>query len=413
MAAVDANLVQAVDLSSWTATDGTVQADLTTEAADNDLTTAINAATASKIGKGGSPHGHCLRVHYNSGRGDLSDGDSITIDLEGLHNVSDIAMLAYDTTTTVVTTAKVVATSVSGSTVFTITTAIIAELDTTDDSFTFRFVEDLGMSGDWQLSEVDSDLSEAGGTTFFQTNTGTITPSGTLVRDILKALAGALTPSGVVIKETLKALTGSLAPAGALIKNTLKQITGSLTPSGVLTSSRILFKTIVGALTPTGTLVKSTLKQVAGVLTPEGVITTVSIFARTVSGVLAPAGTLAKNTFKQVTGTLTPTGVLTAVKAIFKTITGSLTPTGTLTKQTHKSFAGSLTPTGVVVKKTLKQVAGAITPTAVLISSIIFTVTIIGVLTPIGVLIETFIPGGGAPIAAIIRKMRAFTFIGR
>jgi len=162
MTAVDPSLVEAISVVGvdWLDADSFVDATLTTEATDDDTTTEINAAAASKIGKGGAPHGDVLRVQFSSGFDDIASGDTITIELGGLHNVSDIAMLAYTTTTAVTATDKVVQTSVSGTTTWTFTSAFITALnDLGSGVFACRFAEDLGLSGDWKLAEVDADLT--------------------------------------------------------------------------------------------------------------------------------------------------------------------------------------------------------------------------------------------------------------
>ncbi len=162
MAALDPSLVQALAATAWDTADGAEQADLTTEATNDTTGAGINVATASKIGKGGSPHGDIMRVAFDQ---DFppSVNDTVTVELEGLHNVSDMAMLAYDAATTVVTTAKIVQTSVSGTTVWTFTQAFIDELvELGSGGWAVRIVEDLSTGGDWQLSEVDANITPAG-----------------------------------------------------------------------------------------------------------------------------------------------------------------------------------------------------------------------------------------------------------
>ena len=162
MAAQDPSLIEAMTTSdkTWLAADATAEATLTTEGTDDDTTTDINAAVNSKIGKGGSPHGDVLRVEFSSGFASIAVNDTITVWLGALHNVSDLALLAHTAATTVTSTGKVVQTSVSGQTIFTITQAFIDELvELGTDGFAVRIAEDLGVSGDWRLREVDADLT--------------------------------------------------------------------------------------------------------------------------------------------------------------------------------------------------------------------------------------------------------------
>jgi len=170
MAATDPSKVEAIELvsNSWTGDDESVAATLTTEAIDDDTTTEINALDVSKIGKGGGVHGEALRIEFSSGFGDLAANDTITVWLGGLHAVNDLAMLAYTDVNTVTTTDKIVETSVSGQTIFTLTSAFITALnDLGSGSFAVRIVEDLGVSGDWKIAEVDADLTVGGAPALF------------------------------------------------------------------------------------------------------------------------------------------------------------------------------------------------------------------------------------------------------
>lgn len=82
----------------------------------------------------------------------------------------------------------------------------------------------------------------SGGTTYTQTNTGSVTPSGTVAKSISKTLIGTLTPVGNLIKQLFKTIIGALTPSGSLvnIKNPSGQtfeesMSGTVTPSGDLT----------------------------------------------------------------------------------------------------------------------------------------------------------------------------------
>ena len=252
----------------------------------------------------------------------------------------------------------------------------------------------------------------AGGTLFFQSNAGVVTPAGVVIKEPLKNVAGILAPTSGLTKETLKVATGSLTPVGTVVKKTLKLLTGILTPSGVAAGVRIIVKTITGALTPTGALTKKTVKLNAGSLAPVGTITKKVLKAFV--GSLTPAGIVVKRTLKSIAGSLTPTSILGAIKQvggpILKSISGSLTPTGTLIKETLKRNAGSLTPTselvkanrktlqgtltptGALTKKTLTSMLGMLTPSGAVAAATIFTQALAGALAPIGNLLTTFIP---------------------
>lgn len=186
----------------------------------------------------------------------------------------------------------------------------------------------------WAISVFSS------GTTYNQTVSGSITPTGALVKQGKKILTGGITPTGVAVKQDKKILTGALAPAGVLTKQAKKLLTGGITPSGALNRLKLLFKALTGSITPTGSLRKQTNKVLTGSLTPVGV--------------------LLKTATKRLGGSITPTAVLATAKVIIKALSGSLTPTGSLRNQTVKRLTGSLTPSGTLVKLTKKVLTGTV-----------------------------------------------------
>lgn len=238
MAAADPTLVQALAATSWTADDGTEQADLTTEAIDDDTSTAINAAAASKIGKGGSPHGDVLRCEFD-GFADLAVDDTISIWITGIHNVGTLAMLAYTDADTVTTTDKITVTMATGELVFTLTSGFITALNEIGtDQFAVRFTEDLGISGDFQLAEIDADLTAGNGSVTLTADPGALTLTGAaaVFKTTLAAAAGALILSGAVANfgESVEALPGALQLTGATasLDTTLDAQPGVLTLTG-------------------------------------------------------------------------------------------------------------------------------------------------------------------------------------
>ncbi len=261
---------------------------------------------------------------------------------------------------------------------------------------------------------------EAGGTLFFQTNTGAITPTGAVAKEAQKAIAGVLTPAGLLVREIQKAVAGVLTPAGALVKETLKVLAGALTPTGIAAGIRIIVKAVGGALTPTGALTKETQKNVAGSVTPAGII--IRDILKALAGALTPTGALTKETQKNVAGSVTPTGIVSAIIIFLRTVTGSLTPTGAITKQTQKNVAGVIAPSGDIVKETQKNVAGAIAPTGAvaketqknvdgsvtpsgfLATAAVFGKTVLGALAPIGALATLFIEGGAPAVIKFLRR---------
>ena len=85
MAALDPSLVQAQAATAWDAADGGEDADLTTEATNDTTGAGINVASASKIGKGGAPHGEVLRVAFDQDFAGVAVNDTITVEIEVLH----------------------------------------------------------------------------------------------------------------------------------------------------------------------------------------------------------------------------------------------------------------------------------------------------------------------------------------
>lgn len=144
----------------------------------------------------------------------------------------------------------------------------------------------------------------SGGTTFFQTNTGS------------------LTASGAVTKSISSLFEGSLSAVGSLIKTATKEFDGSSSPSGDLTTQVVLMRDVSGSSTPSGDLTREINKQLQGSSSPSGTIQ----------------------------------------KQIIKLLVGSLTPSGNLLKRIEKVLDGSLTPTGTVITAVviLVQLAGQI-----------------------------------------------------
>lgn len=168
--------------------------------------------------------------------------------------------------------------------------------------------------------------SGGGPTEYTQTNTGSITPTGTLVRQPSKLLAGAVTPVGTVTRSSAKTAAGTLTPAGVVTKQTAK------TPSG--------------SLTPAGSVEKQTAKTVAGAIAPSGSLATLKAALRSFAGSITPAGAVTRQTDKALGGSITPAG--TIQRSIAKLLAGAIVGVGAVAKQTAKRFTGALAPVGAV-----------------------------------------------------------------
>ena len=121
--------------------------------------------------------------------------------------------------------------------------------------------------------------ASGGGTTYNQSVSGTVTPTGTttLAVRVVMALAGSLTLTAALAKRTSISLTGAVTAAGAIAKRAGKSLVGSVTGSGSL--KRSTSTTFSGSTTPTGALSESAVlqKAVSGAITLSTTIATVLI----------------------------------------------------------------------------------------------------------------------------------------
>jgi len=117
------------------------------------------------------------------------------------------------------------------------------------------------------------------GTAYNQTVSGTIAPTGALLKATTKKTAGAITPTGIVRKAITRALAGALTPTGAFAsaRAYLKALAGSLAPAGALITQRVKF--LSGTLGVSGAIVKATTKTLAGAITPVGTVARAAVDA--------------------------------------------------------------------------------------------------------------------------------------
>jgi len=159
---VNASKVATFDATAWDAADGAQVTDVTTCMTDNDTVVAC-----VKVGKDPDD---IMRAEYNVDPAGLLAGDTLDLWISTLHNVTDVALLPYIGAGTVSTTNKIVVTASTGAfNTFTLTSAFISDLfDQGGGSFAARFVEDLGISGDFGVNELDADLTGAAVAVFEQ-----------------------------------------------------------------------------------------------------------------------------------------------------------------------------------------------------------------------------------------------------
>jgi len=100
------------------------------------------------------------------------------------------------------------------------------------------------------------DDAGAGGTTFFQTNTGSIAPTGALITQATfsQSLSGQSIPNGVLIRLIGKSLLGSVTPTGSVQKRIDKILDGSIAPIGTVATTIVVLVQLAGQVIATGIL---------------------------------------------------------------------------------------------------------------------------------------------------------------
>jgi hypothetical protein len=225
-------------------------------------------------------------------------------------------------------------------------------------------------------------------TIYYQTNTGAITPAGTLVAKALKKLAGAITFDGALTKNTKKLLAGAQTFAGDLYKKAFEALAGAITPSGTVATKVRFTKLLEGAMTFTGTLALKTLKLLAGDVTPTGTVSTSTLFHLALAGAQTFVGDLSKKSFEALVGAITFDGAVS--KKSFELLEGAQTFVGTVRKKSFEALSGAMTFAGDLRKKSFEALAGAITFVGDLTpvkQAGIFFQSVAGAITPSGTLV--------------------------
>lgn len=122
--------------------------------------------TGTEVIKLGKDPEDIMRLDYAEDPANLQVGDTITSFDVGFHNVSELAIYPYDTSTSVDATNKIVSGTGSGTNVFTLTSGFIgALLDQGGGTFAIRLHEnawDISSNpGDIKFTEVEADLTTA------------------------------------------------------------------------------------------------------------------------------------------------------------------------------------------------------------------------------------------------------------
>lgn len=196
---------------------------------DNKVTDDNTAIDFAKQGK--SPD-DIVKVYFDLDPLGLAVGNTISVWVSGLHNYGTMALLPYSSASGVTTTDKITVAAVANSElVFTLTQNWIDDLFDQGDlgtvsgrtnSFAVRIVEDLEISGDAKLTEIDSVLSE-----------GVTNELAAVLATVLTVAAGlnaqgkldAVVATIVSTAADLKA-AGELQAAAALLLTVTANVTG-------------------------------------------------------------------------------------------------------------------------------------------------------------------------------------------
>lgn len=173
--------------------------------------------------------------------------------------------------------------------------------------------------------------TEAGGTEYTQSVSGTLTTAGAPTLRTGKALAGSLTSAGAVVMQTAKALAGSIAPDGGLVKRTAKALAGGLSPDGALAAVKTALISLGGTLTTAGTVALQTGKALGGTLAPDGALA--RSISKALAGTLTTAGDVFKRTARALAGALSTAGTVAGQFSV-----GGATPTSGARKVFGSSF---------------------------------------------------------------------------
>jgi hypothetical protein len=186
----------------------------------------------------------------------------------------------------------------------------------------------------------------AGGTTYTQSVSGSVSLAGALVKQTTTFKGGTLSVAGALTKQTNTSMAGTLSTSGALsaIRTLLVSVAGTLGLSGALVKQAQVGR--AGTVTPTGALVKQTGRGLAGALSLSGALAAIRTLLASVGGTLGLSGALVKQAQVDRAGTVTPAGTVT--KQTGRGLAGALSLSGALAKLTARALTGALSVSGTV-----------------------------------------------------------------
>lgn len=144
-------------------------------------------------------------------------------------------------------------------------------------------------TAEWDM--VAAAFNEAAGGPIEHSESGSITPTGTLQKKVITTKSGSITPSATLNAAVVIPLS----------------VSGSITPTGSIAEIQVNLNSLKGTLTPEGSLVKKVIRSLAGSITPTSTLSSTS-FTRYVSGSITPSGILQKKVIKTLSANITPVG---------------------------------------------------------------------------------------------------------
>lgn len=166
----------------------------------------------------------------------------------------------------------------------------------------------LGSSQAWSLIGVLIEEVSGGGSSYFQTNTGSVTGTGSISKLTQRNITGSSTFSNILNKHTTRIILGSMSSSGDPnpTSGISQSISGSVSVSGSILTQVLFVRSYNSIIQPTGGLVKAIDKLLSGVLTLTG--------------------SAYKGLFKFISGTFTLSGTVNGLK--FTPTTGRIIDRG-------------------------------------------------------------------------------------
>jgi hypothetical protein len=173
----------------------------------------------------------------------------------------------------------------------------------------------LPSSASWQIIGLPLN-AVAGGTTYNQSISGSITGSGLIIRNVTfgKGVVGSLSASGTVNKRISRGLSGAVTGSGSPFKASSKQVQGSVAGVGILSASTGAEMSIAGSIAATGAVARAVqyVRSYSAAITMAGTVTKRTL--KSFSGTIQAIGTMGKGMFVSLAGSITASGILSSLK---------------------------------------------------------------------------------------------------